>query len=343
MRIRGLGVGLPSRVVKNDEVLALIEAGSRAHLDGATDKVLSKLRTLLRVSGTQERRWRAPGERAFDFAKIAVDQALQDAAMQPEDIDLLLYVGVGRGWVEPCMATFFIDRFGMTGATGFDILDACLSWLRALHVAEHFLNSGVYKNVLVLNAEFNVNEFYNFAIRGPDEMAFRFAQMTIGEAATATILTGEDAGIEPLFAFKTDPKRHDLCKIPLPSIASFSDQERCPRLDPLVFFAYSADLVVAAQEMIPQLYLETPGLPERHCDIVFGHSVSKSLMDDIANRIGLLDRAVNLYPEIGNCVSASVPAAMAIAIQQGRLKRDMRMLFLVGSAGFSAGICHMAY
>jgi 3-oxoacyl-[acyl-carrier-protein] synthase III len=333
---------MPTRKVTNDEVLAAIEEESRAHLDGQKGKVLSGLRTLLRLSGTRERRWRAPGERAYDFAKIAVDRALQDADMTPEEIDLVLYVGVGRGWVEPGMATFFMHEFGMTNATGYDILDACLSWLRALHISQQFLRNGVYRNIMVLNAEFN-QEYHDWAIRDADEVAFRFAQMTIGESATATILTAEETSIEPFFAFKTDPKRHDLCKIPLPQIASYNDKERCPRLDPLVFFAYSTDLVMAAQEMIPDLYFSTPELQRRRCDICFGHSASQTLINDLARRLGILDRTVNLYSEIGNCVSASIPTAMALSVEQGRLTRGMEMLLIMGSAGFSAGIGHMVY
>ncbi len=342
MRIRGLGLGMPSRVVTNDEVLALVETESRASLDGKTDKVLSGLRALLHRSGTRERRWRAPGERAFDFARLAVNQALEEARLKPDEIDLLLYVGVGRGWVEPGMANFFMDAFGMTNATGFDILDACLSWLRALHVAQQFLKNNLYRNILILNAEFN-QEYHDWAIREPDELAFRFAQMTIGESATATILTNEDAGLEPFFAFKTDSKRHDLCKIPLPTIGSYNNQERCPRLDPLVFFAYSSDLVLAAQELIPPLFFDTPELQRRQCDIAFSHSASKPLTDALADRMGIRDQIVNLYPEIGNCVSASLPTAMAIAAQRGVLRHDMQMLLVMGSAGFSAGIGHMVY
>lgn len=342
MRIRGLGLGMPSRVVTNDEVLALVETESRASLDGKTDKVLSGLRALLHRSGTRERRWRAPGERAFDFARLAVNQALEEARLKPDEIDLLLYVGVGRGWVEPGMANFFMDAFGMTNATGFDILDACLSWLRALHVAQQFLKNNLYRNILILNAEFN-QEYHDWAIREPDELAFRFAQMTIGESATATIVTNEDAGLEPFFAFKTDSKRHDLCKIPLPTIASYNNQERCPRLDPLVFFAYSTELVLAAQELIPPLFFGTPELQRRQCDIAFSHSASKPLTDALADRMGIRDQIVNLYPEIGNCVSASLPTAMAIAAQRGVLRHGMQMLLVMGSAGFSAGIGHMVY
>lgn len=343
MRIASIACSMPERVVTNDELLAAIAEQSVPYLDGQLDSVLRQFRALLRVSGTRERRRRAPGQRAFDFAKRAAEQALESAALKPADIDLMLYVGVGRGWIEPGMATYFLDKLGMTRATGFDILDACLSWLRALHVAYQFVHGGVYRNVMILNAEFNTPEYMQMAIKHPDEVAYRFAQLTIGEAATATILSAGESEVEPHFEFRTDPSRHGLCKIPLPNIASYSDGERCPDVDPLVFFAYSAELFTAAQEMIPAIYADSPELQRRRYDIVFSHSASQTIMDGLAHQLGAADKLVNLYPLYGNTVSASIPTAMAWALENDRLRRGMQVGLCMGSAGFSAGICHIVY
>jgi len=333
---------MPERIVTNEEVLSIVERHSKPFLNSKTDSVMRKFNRLLKLSGTMERRWRADGERPYDFAKKAVAEALERAELDPEEIDLVLYVGVGRGWIEPGMATFFQKECNLTNATGFDILDACLSWLRALHVAHTFLKSGVYQNILVLNAEFNY-EYNDWATRSEQEIAYRFAQMTIGEAATATILSADDDVMDPFFAFKTDPCLHDLCKIPLPHIASYNDSERCPSLEPLVFFAYSAELMTAAETILPRLYWDTPELRERNCDIAFGHSASKIVIDRVAQKIGYKEKTINLYPQIGNVVSASIPTAMAMTLNEGALERGMEMLLIMGSAGFSAGIAHMVY
>jgi 3-oxoacyl-[acyl-carrier-protein] synthase III len=342
MKIRGIGCSMPERVVTNAEILQeLMELSDPFLYDGQKEKVKSTVNALFRISGSRDRRRRNNGDRAYDYAHRAVQQALEGAQMRPDDIDLLIYVGVGRGWVEPGMATFFLHKFGMSNATGFDILDACLSWMRALHIGYHFIKNGVYKNIMVLNAEFNYE--YHGPIKNPDEVAYRFAQLTIGESATATILSAGETGIAPHFEFKTDPSQHDLCKIPLPNIASYSDAEKCPQLDPLVFFAYSAELFNAANEMVPALYFSSSELQKRHCDIAFAHSASKSIIDNLAKQLDFGDRVVNLFPEFGNTVSASIPTAMCWALENGRLKRDMEMMLFMGSAGFSVGICHMVY
>ena len=73
--------------------------------------------------------------------------------MEPTEIDLLIYVGVGRGFIEPATANVFQDLIGLRSATCFDILDACASWLRAVHVARAFIASGAYRHIMILNAE----------------------------------------------------------------------------------------------------------------------------------------------------------------------------------------------
>jgi len=240
------------------------------------------------------------------------------------------------------MSQFFAHLLGLTNATCFDLLDACLSWLRALHIAHYLLKGGAYRNIMVLNAEFN-REYRKYAITHPSELAYRFAQFTIGESATATVLSDGVCETEPLFEFKTDGSLHTLCKIPLPQIREYSEAEKCPTLDPLVFFAYSAELFRAAQGMILSLYCQSRELRERPFDIVFGHSASKSIMEVMDRELGWNGRTVNVFEEFGNTVSASVPTAMCWAIEKGRLKRGMRMLLVAGSAGFSVGLGHMVY
>ena len=142
---------------------------------------------------------------------------------------------------------------------------------------------------------------------------------------------------------RTDASLHSLCKIPLPHIAQFSDGEVCPALDPLVFFAYSKELFKAARGVMTAAYRNSSELNRRSFDIAFAHSASWYLIEGVDQELGGLGRTVNLFEEFGNTVSASIPVAMCRAIEQGRLQRGMRMLHVVGSAGFSVGFAHIVY
>src|SRR5512145_774342 len=102
---------MPERVVTNDDILKeLIEISEPFWQDGERAKIINRVKALFRISGTEERRRRKNGETAYEHAERAAKQALERAQIKASDIDLLLYVGVGRGWVEPCMATYFSHR-----------------------------------------------------------------------------------------------------------------------------------------------------------------------------------------------------------------------------------------
>jgi len=343
MRIRGIAASLPSHRLGNEELIEIVRQANASHLSPERlDDLVARINSLFRISGARYRHVRQDGEMASDFAVRAAREALDKAALRPKDIDLLIYVGVGRGWIEPGMSSFFTHALGMENATCFDILDACLSWLRALHVSHTFLKSGVYKHIMVLNAEFN-RDYSSLVIKDPAELEYRFAQFTIGESATATVLSNDQCEVEPYFEFKTDGSLHALCKIPLPQISQYTEAEICPSLDPLVFFAYSTDLLKTAQKMICSCYRGSPELQRRQFDISFGHCASKPIIDNLDKALGGNGRTVNVFEEFGNTVSASIPTAMCWALDNGRLKRDMKMLLAMGSAGFSVGFCHMAY
>jgi 3-oxoacyl-[acyl-carrier-protein] synthase III len=343
MRIRSIASSVPTRRVSSEEIVERVRQASASYLPpGQMKQVIRRLRILFRLAGSRDRYEREREERSGDFVLRSAREALAKADLLPADIDLLLYVGVGRGWLEPGMSNYFTDALGLRNATCFDILDACLSWLRALYISYHFLKNGAYKHILVLNGEFNA-EYGNWRITHPDQLDYRFAQCTVGEAATATILERREDGEEPYFEFKTDASLHPLCKIPLPQIAQYSDGEKCPAPDPLVFFAYSNELIKAAQQVMTAAYRNSAELNRRAFDIAFAHSASRYVIKGIDKELGGLGLTVNIFEQFGNTVSASIPLAMCWAIEQGRLRRGMRMLHVVGSAGFSVGFAHLVY
>ena len=147
-------------------------------------------------------RWKDKGDPMGDLQKIK------------HEVDLLIYVGVGRGFIEPATAYVFQDLLGLRNATCFDVLDACASWLRAVHVARAFIEAGSYRNVLVLNAEFNAN-LESYEVRSTNEFDSRFPAFTIGEAATATILSPSERDDEAVAEFRSFGDQRDKCIIPL--------------------------------------------------------------------------------------------------------------------------------
>lgn len=345
MKIASVSCRFPDLVITNDDIYDKIKKYSEPHLSEREMRlVLTISKNLLKLSGTEKRRLRAEGERAADFVIEAANDALEKASLNPTDIDLLIYAGIGRGWIMPGMSNLFQDELGLINSTCFDIIEACQSWLRALHVSFSFIKNKIYKNIMILNAEFVMHEHADFAIKSVDDLEYRFQEFTIGEAAAATIVTNDVNNEEPHFEFKTDASLHPLSKTPLPNIQQFSNKEKCPNLNPLISFAYSDILMNFIKQTMPEIYFNSPEFPNREVDICFCHpSINPLNGSSIASTIGVEDKVISTYSEYGNISAASIPVSMNKALELGKIKRGMKMLILVGSAGASYGIAHMTY
>jgi 3-oxoacyl-[acyl-carrier-protein] synthase III len=346
-RVRILTVqhAVPARQVSNELVLETIRERNRHRLD---DRMLAaverQLNRYFAAAGTQVRHIATEDERPIDFLLDAGRRALAAAACAPEEVDLLIYTGVGRGWLEPATANVVQHELGLVNATCFDILDACVGWLRAVHVAHAFIRSGVYRRCLIVNCECGFRDYVDLEFAHPHELEHRFAALTIGEAATATVVTDADPDDDFYFTFKNFGEYYDLCMIPLSNAADFSARPADSRHVPLKFFGLSGKLIATTVDKIVEIFEADPKLRHDKYAVCFGHAASERAIEMIGCRLGLpLDMYVQTHARYGNTVSASVPLGISVALADGRLQRGDRTLIIVGSAGIAVGIASFTF
>ena len=345
MKILNISYSIPSLRVSNQDLLQEVLDRSQKHLSFSELKKLEKkIKTFFRMSGTDTRYHRNVGERAWDFALSAGEKALDAAGVDAKDIDLLIYAGVGRGWIEPATANLFQHELGLVKATCFDVMDACASWIRSLSIAQSFLDQAAYRMVMILNCEFSFREYARMEIKELDDLENSFSAYTIGEAATATILANDGDQENCFFSFRTWGEKHGLCKIPLPNVADFTPENGHRVTTPMSFFTSPAELFTFTISKLIGHFRETPPFAEKDHDLIIGHAVSGFATDRVARKLGLdPDRVFETHPRFGNTVSASLPLGLAVAEQEGRLKRGMQVLLLMGSAGVTTGLGSVEY
>ena len=123
MRICSIASSIPTRRVSSEEIVERVRQETAPHLaPGQMEQVIKRLRILFRLAGSRDRYEREREERSGDFVLRSAREALAKADLLPADIDLLLYVGVGRGWLEPGTSNYFTHALGLRNATCFDIL-----------------------------------------------------------------------------------------------------------------------------------------------------------------------------------------------------------------------------
>ncbi|MDD5270918.1 MAG: ketoacyl-ACP synthase III, partial [Candidatus Omnitrophica bacterium] len=136
--IIGLGAYLPSRVMTNLDLEKLVE----------TSDEWIRTRT-----GISERRIACKEEMTSDLAAHAAKAAIKDAKLDPKDIELIILATITPDMPFPATSCFVQAKIGAVNAACFDISAACSGFIHELTIAQQFIESGMYKNILVIGVE----------------------------------------------------------------------------------------------------------------------------------------------------------------------------------------------
>jgi 3-oxoacyl-[acyl-carrier-protein] synthase III len=339
MRVAAVKVALGSRRVGNEEILDLVRQHSASTFSGDLGRAVRGIGVLLRRTGAESRCWLAAGETAIGLTVSAVAEALREAGCDERDIDLLVYTGIDRGFVEPANAYFVAHALGMDRAHCFDVVDACNGWSRGAQLVDALFRAGTYRRALLVSSEFPLFEdgpIYPdlFTLRTPDDVGRSFAGFTVGEAAAATVLAA-DPGSEWAFRFASRADLVDLCTVPLPGYARYSAaSDYVPPNGLMRFSSDGARMFHESREEITKLFLDLPIAIGDVAAIIPHAATARDWLEGAAG-LGVDQLIYNIYPRCGNLASASVPAAIALAEAEGRIRRGDRLVCLTGSAGMS--------
>jgi 3-oxoacyl-[acyl-carrier-protein] synthase III len=344
MEMLAVAHAVPDLVLTNDDAIAMFRERNGSRFTAKElDALEAAIRRGLLIAGTQKRHVTPPGEPAKDLVVKAAKAALAQAKRASNEVDLIIFVGIGRGWLEPAMASWVQRELKIDGATGFDLLDACASWLRGLEVAQAMLRSGRYRTALLVNSEAGMSEFANLQLPRAEALAEYFATFTLGEAATATVLV-PSPNHDFYFNFSTYPDGFDLCLFPFRNVLSYAPEIASRGLQPNQFYAQSDRLVARTTRRIVETYRADSKINHGNYDVFFSHSASARAIEIIAAQLGLpMDRYIPTHAEYGNTSSASIPLGMSLAIKDGRLARGNRVLAIAGSAGITAGFASFTF
>ena len=124
MRIAAVEHTLPSRIVTNERIIRQVREHNRERLPASElARIEDTIDAFLTAAGTEIRYQLGDDESAIDLVLKASRRVLAATNVSRDDVDLIIYTGVGRGWIEPAMASAVQAELELRNATGFDILD----------------------------------------------------------------------------------------------------------------------------------------------------------------------------------------------------------------------------
>jgi 3-oxoacyl-[acyl-carrier-protein] synthase III len=341
MRIVSLAAVQPSNDFDNSGYLDLIDRNlaETGMADGERSHAIERLARIYDKAGSSHRRMEPTPHRghSMDLLRHAALQALAEASRMPEDVDLIIYCSVARGWMEPSSAAAAQAAIGAVNASCFDVLEACAGWMRAVEIADALMRSGRYGNALIVGVEAGMREVAIPRAGGFHLHDEHLAAFTIGESATAMLVEHDEAP-PPEIDIRSDGRLHEVCMIPLPMAESFLLSEG-PSPDPIRFVSHSERLFPAVMTPLIPLMRKRLAAPDAASIALFiPHAASGKASEAVRKALGIpAEKFLCGHARFGNTVSMAMPTVLDFARRSGRIKPGDRVCFLVASAGISYG------
>ncbi len=311
--ICGMGYYVPEKVYDNDYMESIVETNDE---------------WIVQRTGIKERHICEDGQYTTDIATIAAKNALKDAKMSAEEVELIILATVTPDYFTPSCACVVQKNIGAENAAAFDINAACSGFVTALTIAKQFIESGQYKNILVIGSD---------ALSKATDYKDRGTCILFGDAAGAAVVKASDKN--GILATEIGAKGADGDK--LTSLAYREDEEetekRVSKNKSTIWMAGAEVMkfAVKTMEKAARKVVEGAGLTFDDIDLVVPHQANKRIIDGALKRLDIGEKKVFINLEkYGNTSSASIPVALCEAIEQKRAKKGDKIVIV----GFGGGL-----
>jgi 3-oxoacyl-[acyl-carrier-protein] synthase-3 len=304
--IRGLGHYYPERVVTNADLADIVTEVS----EDAYDDVVGKVRSYAR-------HWAAEGETEIDMATKATQIALEDAELEPEDIDLLIVTNWTGRLFSPEMAPMVSLNVGMRESLAFDVCAACAGFVLSMQTAWNYLRVSEWRRAVVV-----ASEIFSRRVR-PGSIGHFIA----GDGAGAVILerTAEadpEAGLIDGVIYSDGSHAQMAVAVP-PEGWGVTD----PRF---------VENAIRTNSYAAKTILQRNKLRLEDVDWVVPHPGTTIIYEGVKQRLEIPDDKIVVNFECrGNTSSASIPVVLSEFYRNGTFKRgDLFLTPAVGSGWF---------
>ena len=295
--VKGVGHYLPTRVVPNAELEALVQTSD--------EWIRSR-------SGIERRHFVAEGQTTSDLATLAAQAALSHAGLVPDDVDAIVLATSTADLTFPSAATMVQAKLGMTQGFAFDVQAVCAGFVYALSTANALIVSGQAKRVLVIGAE-------------------TFSRLMDWEDRATCVLFGDGAGALVLEAQEATGTSADrgILSTDLHSDGRFKD---LLYVDGGVSTGTTGHLRMQGKEVFRHAVeklaetahaaLDKAGLTGEDVDWIVPHQANIRIIEGTAKRMQVpMERVVVTVQDHGNTSAASIPLALSVGVQRGQIKQ----------------------
>lgn len=337
-KIAGIGYYVPENIFTNEDL--------KKYMDTSDEWIQER-------TGIKERRYAdRQGETTTTMGVEAAKIAIERAGITPQDIDFIVFATLSPDYFFPGCGVLLQRALKMKEIGALDVRNQCSGFVYALSVADQFIKTGMYKNILVVGSE--KHSFgLDFSTRG------RNVSVIFGDGAGAVVLQptqkegqgilsthlhsdGESAEILAMY----NPGTHANHWVPQPvanfdsaeigqmfmSHAMIDEAQNFPNMDgPAVF----KKAIVKIPEVVEES-LAANGLTAADIDMLIPHQANLRIAQFVQQKLKLRDDQVhNNIQKFGNTTAASVPIALCEAWEEGKIKEGDLVCLAAFGSGFT--------
>lgn len=323
-RIKGLGFYVPENVVTNDDLSKLMDT---------SDEWIQER------TGIQQRRHALRGSDTTTSMGVKASlKAIEAAKINKEEIDFIVFATLSPDFYFPGCGVLVQKELGLPTIGALDIRNQCSGFIYALSVADQYIKTGMYKNILVIGAE-TQSPALDMSTRGRN-MAVLF-----GDGAGAAIVSRSDdpeRGILSTHLHSQGEHAEQLAMI-TPGVGTKWVTELLAENDPDDVSYYPnmngqfvfKNAVVRFAEVIEE-GLKTNGLSNKDINMLIPHQANLRISQFVQHQFKLTDEQIfNNIMKYGNTTAASVPIALTEAVQQGKIKDGDLVVLAAFGSGFT--------
>jgi 3-oxoacyl-[acyl-carrier-protein] synthase-3 len=315
--ISGWGRYVPDRVLTNADLEKMVDTND--------EWIVSR-------TGIRERRVAAAHETTASMAAVASLRAIRTAGLDPDDIDLILLATLTPDYWMPSTAALVKEAIGNQRAAAMDVAAACSGFVYAFSTAQAYVTSGLARHVLVIGAEL-LTRFLDYTDRS--------TCILFGDGAGAVVVSGSaerggTLGVE----LTTEPQGAYMIWLPAggakspPSRETVARGEHYIRMEGRETYRFATrTLASTALESVRKA-----GLQPDDISLFIPHQANIRIIEAVAKGLGLpMERMFVNLDRYGNTSAASVPIALAEAVNGGRVAVGDNICMVAFGAGFTSG------
>lgn len=310
--ILGTGKYVPEQILTNQQLEQMVDTNDE---------------WIVTRTGIKERRLAASHQATSDLAFIAAQEAIANAGLTVEDIDLIIVATVTPDMFFPSTACLVQEKLGAKRAAAFDLSAACSGFIYSLATGTSMIQSGMYKHILVIGAE---------TLSRVTDYKDRNTCILFGDGAGAVVIgeVAEGKGFKS-FELGADGSGGDLLTVAgggsrrPASAETVANNEHVIHMAGNDVFKFAVRIMGSAAEEA----LKKANVSKADIDLLVPHQANIRIIQSALQRLELTeDKAMINLDKYGNMSAASIPVALAEAVEQGKVN-DGDTICLVGFGG----------